>query len=175
MSELLCPAGTLESFHAAISNGADAIYLGLDKFSARAYAENFNLDNLKGLVEFAHLRNVRIYVTVNTITYDDELEEVYMTIDALAAIHVDGVIVQDLAVLTYIATHYSSLEISASTQCGIDDVDGVRLAQELGVKRVVFARETPLEKLKARPKLRSKPSSMALCAFLILVTALCPP
>ena len=149
MSELLCPAGTLESFHAAISNGADAIYLGLDKFSARAYAENFNLDNLKGLVEFAHLRNVRIYVTVNTITYDDELEEVYKTIDALAAIHVDGVIVQDLAVLTYIATHYSSLEISASTQCGIDDVDGVRLAQELGVKRVVFARETPLEKLKA--------------------------
>jgi len=128
MSELLCPAGTLESFHAAISNGADAIYLGLDKFSARAYAENFNLDNLKGLVEFAHLRNVRIYVTVNTITYDDELEEVYKTIDALAAIHVDGVIVQDLAVLTYIATHYSSLEISASTQCGIDDVDGVRLA-----------------------------------------------
>ena len=85
MSELLCPAGTLESFHAAISNGADAIYLGLDKFSARAYAENFNLDNLKGLVEFAHLRNVRIYVTVNTITYDDEFETgktVTYTIDA---------------------------------------------------------------------------------------------
>ena len=149
MSELLCPAGTLEAFHAAISNGADAIYLGLDKFSARAYAENFNLGNLKGLVEFAHLRNVRIYVTVNTITYDDELDEVYKTIDALAAMHVDGVIVQDLAVLAYITSHYSSLEVSASTQCGIDDIDGVRLAQELGVKRIVFARETPLDKLKA--------------------------
>ncbi|MBP5092154.1 MAG: U32 family peptidase [Bacilli bacterium] len=148
MSELLCPAGTKESFHAAISNGADAIYLGLDKFSARAYAENFTLDNLGELVEFAHLRNVKIYVTVNTITYDHELEEVYRTIDALAALHVDGIIVQDLAVLLYATTHYKSLQVSASTQCGIDDEDGVLLAKELGVERVVFARETPLDKLK---------------------------
>ena len=70
--ELLSPAGTLESFYAAISNGADAIYLGLDKFSARAYATNFTLENLKPLVDFAHLRNVRIFVTINTILYDDE-------------------------------------------------------------------------------------------------------
>ena len=148
MSELLCPAGTLEAFHAAISNGADAIYLGLDKYSARAYAENFTLDNLKGLVDFAHLRNVKIYVTVNTIAYDDELEGIYKTIDALAAIHVDGIIVQDLSIIVYATSHYKSLQVSASTQCGIEDEDGVRLASDLGVERVVFARETPLEKLK---------------------------
>ena len=148
MSELLCPAGTIEAFHAAISNGADAIYLGLDKFSARAYAENFNIDNLRELVKFAHLRNVKIYVTVNTIVYDYELEEVYKTIDELAAISVDGVIVQDLAVLTYVTEHYKSMQASASTQCGIEDEDGVALVQDLGVERVVFARETPVARLK---------------------------
>ena len=140
MSELLCPAGTIEAFHAAISNGADAIYLGLDKFSARAYAENFNIDNLRELVKFAHLRNVKIYVTVNTIVYDYELEEVYKTIDELAAISVDGVIVQDLAVLTYVTEHYKSMQASASTQCGIEDEDGVALVQDLGVERVVLRR-----------------------------------
>lgn len=148
MNELLSPAGTLEAFHAAISNGADAIYLGLDKFNARAYANNFTIENLKELLKFAHLRNVKIYVTMNTIVYDYELEEVYKTIDELAAIGVDGIIVQDLAILNYITSHYKSLHAHASTQMGIDDLDGATLAKEMGINRVVFARETNLETLK---------------------------
>ena len=98
MSELLSPAGSIESFYAAIANGADAIYLGLKKFSARAYANNFDIEILKDLVEYAHLRNVKVYVTINTIIYDNELPEIYKTIDDLAQIHVDALIIQDLAV-----------------------------------------------------------------------------
>ncbi|MGN1278792.1 MAG: peptidase U32 family protein, partial [Candidatus Onthovivens sp.] len=146
--ELLSPAGTLESFYAAISNGADAIYLGLDKFSARAYATNFTLENLKPLVDFAHLRNVRIFVTINTILYDDELIEAFNAIDQLAKMNVDAIIVQDLAILDYITRKYKSLEAHASTQMGVDDIEGTKLLKDLGVTRVVYARETPIEILK---------------------------
>jgi len=148
MNELLSPAGTIEAFHAAISNGANAIYLGLDKFSARAYANNFTLESLKELLDFAHLRNVKIYVTINTIVYDDELNEVYKTIDELAKMGVDGIIVQDLAVANYITSTYKSLHAHASTQMGVDDLDAAKLLKELGFTRIVFARETPLVDIK---------------------------
>ncbi len=145
ISELLSPAGTKEAFYAAISNGADAIYLGLDKFNARAYAENFNLDNLKEYVDFAHLRNVKIYVTMNTVLYDYELLEAYRTVDKLAEIGVDALIVQDLALFNYITSTYKSIEAHASTQMGIDDVNGAKIVKELGGTRVVVARETPIK------------------------------
>lgn len=148
MSELLSPVGSKEAFYAAINGGADAVYLGLDKYSARAYAENFTLDNLGELVAYAHLRNVKVFVTINTIIYDFELEEVYKTIDKLAELKVDAIIVQDLAVLNYIANNYESLEAHASTQMGIDDIEAASLVKELGAKRIVFARETPLERIK---------------------------
>lgn len=152
MNELLSPAGSIETFYAAIANGCDAIYLGLDKFSARAYAENFTIDNLKELINFAHLRNVKIYITMNTIIYNNELEEVYKTIDELANINVDALIVQDLAILSYVKNKYKSLEIHASTQMGIDDLDGAKLLKELGVSQIVFARETSLNTLKTIKK-----------------------
>lgn len=148
MSELLSPAGTIEAFHAAIANGCDAIYLGLDKYSARAYANNFTLDSLKELLDFAHLRNVKIYVTINTIVYDKELDDVFLTIDKLAQMGVDAIIVQDLAVANYITSHYKSLKAHASTQMGIDDLDAASLAKDLGFARIVFARETELSKMK---------------------------
>lgn len=148
MHELLSPAGTIEAFYSAIANGADAIYLGLDKFNARAYAANFTLDNLPELTDFAHLRNVKIYVTINTIIYDEEEKDVYQLIDQLAQINIDGIIVQDLAVLTYIISRYPSIKAVASTQMGIDDLEGTKLVQELGVKRVVYARETPIDTLR---------------------------
>lgn len=147
-NEILSPSGEQESFYAAISSGANAIYLGLDKFSARAYAKNFSLDNLKEYVDYAHLRNVKIYVTMNTILFDEELEEAYKTVDKLAKIRVDAIIVQDLTLLNYIATKYKSIEAHASTQMGIDDYYGAKLLKDLNVKRVVFARETSLETLK---------------------------
>mgnify|MGYP003312139165 CR=1 FL=1 len=148
MNELLSPAGSLEAFYAAISNGADAIYLGLDKFSARAYAENFSSSSLKDLLNFAHLRKVKIYVTVNTLIYDEELNDVYSSLEFLASIGVDAVIIQDLAVLHYLTSHYESILPHASTQMGVDDVDAAKLLKELGFKRVVLARETPLPVIK---------------------------
>jgi len=148
MSELLAPAGNIDSFYAAIKNGANAIYLGLDKFSARAYADNFTLENLKEHVEYAHLRNVKIFVTINTIIYDDELQSAYESIDRLAEIGVDAIIVQDLAIFNYIVSNYKSIKAHASTQMGIDDVEGAKLIKELGGTRIVLARETPLETIR---------------------------
>lgn len=148
MNEILSPAGTIESFYAAIANGANAIYLGLDKFNARAYANNFTISTLKELTNFAHLRNVKIYVTMNTIVYDYELEEIFKTIDELAKINVDAIIIQDLAILNYVVNNYKSLEAHASTQMGIDDLEGATLLKKLGIKRIVFARETPIKVMK---------------------------
>ena len=148
MRELLSPAGNIKAFYSAIANGANAIYLGLDKFSARAYAENFTLDNLSEHVNYAHLRNVKVFVTINTIIYDDELDEAYKTIDKLAEIGVDAIIVQDLAIFNYIVSRYDAIKAHASTQMGIDDVEGAKLIKELGGTRIVLARETPLETIK---------------------------
>lgn len=147
-NELLSPAGTITSFYAAISSGANAIYLGIKKFNARAYASNFSLEELKELVKFAHLRNVKIYVTMNTILYDEELIEAFKIIDELALINVDAIIVQDLALLNYITSKYNSLKAHASTQMGIDDIYGAKFLKNIGVSRIVFARETPLDFLK---------------------------
>ena len=108
-NELLAPVGSPAAFYAAISSGCNAIYLGLDKFSARAYATNFNLDNLKEYVDYAHLRNVKVFVTMNTVLYDRELNDAYDTVDQLAKIGVDAIIVQDLALVNYIVNHYKSL------------------------------------------------------------------
>lgn len=148
MSEILSPVGSIDAFYSAINSGCDAVYLGVKKFNARAYANNFSIEELKPLVEYAHLRNVKVYVTMNTIIYDDELKEAYETIDQLANIHVDAIIVQDLAILKYIVDNYKSIEAHASTQMGIDDFMGASLVKQLGATRIVFARETPIETLK---------------------------
>ena len=147
-NELLAPVGSPAAFYAAISSGCNAIYLGLDKFSARAYATNFNLDNLKEYVDYAHLRNVKVFVTMNTVLYDRELNDAYDTVDQLAKIGVDAIIVQDLALVNYIVNHYKSLEAHASTQIGIDDFYSAKVMKDMGVQRVVFARETSLKDMK---------------------------
>lgn len=147
-NELLAPVGSPAAFYAAISSGCNAIYLGLDKFSARAYATNFNLDNLKEYVDYAHLRNVKVFVTMNTVLYDRELNDAYDTVDQLAKIGIDAIIVQDLALVNYIVNHYKSLEAHASTQIGIDDFYSAKVMKDMGVQRVVFARETSLKDMK---------------------------
>ncbi len=148
MSELLLPAGDIKAFYAAISGGCDAIYLGIKKYSARAYANNFTIEELKDLVSYAHLRNVKVYVTMNTILYDEELSEAYKMVDELAKIYVDAIIVQDSALLFYINNNYSSIKAHVSTQMGIDDYYGAKLLKDLGASRIVVARETPLKVLK---------------------------
>ena len=147
MTELLAPAGNMEALIAAISNGADAIYLGMNKFGARAYANNFNLEELKEAINYAHLRGVKIYVTMNTIIFNNELNDAYNQIDELYKIGVDGLIIQDLALFSYVVKNYPLMEAHVSTQMGIDDLEGTLLLKRLGAKRVVLSREVPIDKI----------------------------
>lgn len=157
MTELLAPAGNMEALKAAVSNGADAVYLGMQKFGARAYSANFDLESLKEAAAYAHLRNVKIYVTMNTIVFEDELEDMREQLAKLNEIGVDGAIVQDLAVFDYMVRNFADMEAHCSTQMGIDDLEGTLLFKELQAKRVVLARETPIEKVKEIKKIAKIP------------------
>lgn len=157
MTELLAPAGNMEALKAAISNGCDAIYLGMQKFGARAYSSNFDLESLKEAISYAHLRNVKIYVTMNTIVFENEIPEMKEQINELNDIGVDGIIVQDLAALDYIVKNFLDMEAHCSTQMGIDDLDGTLLFKELGAKRVVLSREVEIEKVKEIKRLAKIP------------------
>ena len=148
MTELLAPAGNMEALKAAISNGCDAVYLGMQKFGARAYSDNFDIESLKEAVRYAHLREVKIYVTMNTIVFQDEIEDMQRQLRELNEIGVDGVIIQDLAVFDYIVNSFTDMEAHCSTQMGIDDLEGTLLFKELGADRVVLSREVPIEKVK---------------------------
>ena len=148
MSELLAPAGNMDALKAAVSNGCDAIYLGMQRFGARAYSSNFDLESLKEAISYCHLRNVKVYVTMNTIVFQDEIQDMKEQVKLLNETGVDGVIVQDLAVFNEIVDHYMDLEAHCSTQMGIDDLEGTLFFKELGAKRVVLSREVPIEKVK---------------------------
>ena len=157
MTELLAPAGNMEALKAAVSNGCDAIYLGMEKFGARAYSSNFDMESLKEAIAFAHLRSVKIYVTMNTILFENEMEEMKEYMVALNEIGVDGIIVQDLAALDFIVQNFLDMEAHCSTQMGIDDLDGALLMKELGANRVVLAREVDIEKVKEIRKISGIP------------------
>lgn len=161
MSELLAPAGSREAFLSAINAGANAVYVGLNTFSARAYANNFSIDELKELVNYAHLRERKVFVTMNTIVFQDELPSAFALIDELAKISVDALIIQDLAIINYVTQKYPTLEAHASTQMGIDDLEGIKVLEQLGVKRVVLSREVSINKIK---QLKAK-TSMPLETF----------
>ena len=157
MSELLAPAGNMEALKAAISNGCDAIYLGMQRFGARAYANNFDVESLKEAIAYAHIRDVKIYVTMNTIVFEEEIEDMKQQIQILNEIGVDGVIVQDLAVFNYIVDNFEDLEAHCSTQMGIDDLEGTLLYKEMGAKRVVLSREVDIQKVKNIKKIAKIP------------------
>ncbi|MBE6030729.1 MAG: U32 family peptidase [Clostridiales bacterium] len=157
MTELLAPAGNMEALRAAVSNGCDAVYLGMQKFGARAYSDNFDYESLKEAVDYAHLRDVKIFVTMNTIVFEDELEEMKAQVNMLNEIGVDGIIVQDLAVFNYIENNFEDMEVHCSTQMGLDDLEGTLLLKELGADRVVLSREVPIEKVKEIKKIADIP------------------
>ena len=102
MSELLAPAGSFEALVAAISNGADAVYLGMNQFGARAYAANFDVETLKQAIRYAHLRNVKIYVTMNTIVFEEELSSMRQMVQTLYEVGVDALIVQNPYAMGYL-------------------------------------------------------------------------
>jgi putative protease len=147
--ELLAPAGGLDAAFAAFHYGADAVYLGLKKFSARAEAENFTLEELDEVVGYAHsLRpRRRVFVTVNTLIRQDELPELIEALAALEEMGVDAVILQDLGVYRAIRQFFPALELHGSTQMSVHNRAGAEVLRELGFKRVVLARELTFEEV----------------------------
>ena len=146
LMEVLAPAGSVESFKAALLAGADAIYLGGKRFGARRFAENFTDAELRGAVALAHDRNVRVYVTVNTLVKQSELGEVLDYLDLLKRIDVDAVIVQDRGLVRLIRDEVK-MPMHASTQMGIHTPEGVLWAKENGLDRVILSRELTLEEI----------------------------
>lgn len=146
--ELLAPAGSYEAFLAAVENGADAVYLGGKLFNARANAANFDIDELKKIVEYAHLRNVKIYITLNILINDKEMKEALDFAYSIYEIGVDAVIVQDLGLASVLHKHIPGLNLHASTQMTIYNLDGVKELEKLGFTRVVLARELSIAEIK---------------------------
>ncbi len=147
-TELLAPAGDLDCFKQAIYNGADAVYLATERFGARAYAKNFTLDELKVALSLAHQIGKKIYVTVNTMLKENELDDCKAYVKVLYNMGVDGIIVADYAMINYIITHCPNMEAHMSTQVGIKDLNDVYFFSSLGAKRCVLAREVTYEEIK---------------------------
>ena len=146
--ELLAPAGSLEIFKGVIESGADAVYVGGSMFGARAYANNFTEEELLEAIDFAHLRGVKVYLTVNTLIKNSELSKLYDYLLVYYKRGLDAVIVQDIGVVKAIHEYFPSMEIHTSTQMTVTGADGVRFLSQFGVTRVVMAREVSLAEMK---------------------------
>ncbi|MGA2403408.1 MAG: peptidase U32 family protein, partial [Syntrophobacteraceae bacterium] len=139
--ELLAPAGNIESFFAAVQSGADAVYLGLKRFSARATASNFSLEDLATLIPFAHKRGVRLYTALNSQIAATEIPELLDTLNALSSLKPDALIVQDAGIFHLVRRFFTNLRLHASTLTAVHNSAGVRALQRIGADRVVLARE----------------------------------
>ena len=147
MSEILAPVGGPEQLYAAVRCGTDAVYLGTKDFNARRNADNFDYEELADAVRYCHVRDVKVYVTVNTLVYDDELFALSGAAENIAAAGVDGVIIQDLAVLKLFRECYPDIARIASTQMAVHNADGARMIEELGFDTLVLARELSKEEI----------------------------
>ncbi|HEY5525339.1 MAG TPA: peptidase U32 family protein, partial [Clostridium sp.] len=137
--ELLAPAGSMESLYAAINSGTDAVYLGGNKFSARANASNFDNENMKIAVDYCHCYGIKIYVTMNTILKENELSDAIKYVGYLYEIGVDALIIQDLGLLKLIQENYKDFQVHASTQMTIHNGQGALYFKEKGFTRVVLS------------------------------------
>lgn len=145
--ELLVPAGDMESLHQAIFNGADAVYLGCKMFGARKFAKNFDNEEIVEAIKLAHLYGVKIYVTMNTLVKDDEVDAFLSQVEYLHKNGVDAIIIQDFGMLCLVREKYPNLEVHASTQANTSSKETAELFYKLGVKRVVFSREMTLDEI----------------------------
>ena len=147
--EVLAPAGSFQTFKAVIEAGADAVYVGGSSFGARAYADNFTEEELLEAIDYAHLRGKKVYLTVNTLLKNKEInDELYDYLLPFYLKGLDAVLVQDFGALSYIHKAFPDLPIHTSTQMTVTGIEGVRLLQSYGVTRVVMARETSLAEMK---------------------------
>ncbi|MBR6232041.1 MAG: U32 family peptidase [Alphaproteobacteria bacterium] len=146
--ELLAPAGDLEAGYAALYYGADAVYLGLKAFSARASATNFSPEELNEFTAYAHYLKRKVYVTINTLIQEKELTDLLATLDVCSACQVDGIILQDLGVARIIKKSYPELSLHASTQMAVHNKEGALALQKAGFSRIVLARELTLSEIK---------------------------
>ena len=146
--ELLSPAGNMECLYAAINAGADAIYIGGKHFGARAFADNFTDEEIIEAINYCHLVGVKLYVTVNTMITEELVNPFIKYIDFLHKNNIDAVIISDLGMIDYLRQVYPNLEIHASTQMHIHNLEGANFISKLGVRRVVLARETDIDLLK---------------------------
>ena len=147
--EILAPAGGFDSVLAAVRSGADAVYLGEKEFSARSSAHNFDEDELKEAVAYCHIHGVKVYVTVNTIVFDDEFDRLRRAIEIAAKADVDALIVQNMGVARLARQIAPELPLHASTQMSVHTVSGVKALHEMGFKRVVLAREMSRDEIRA--------------------------
>ena len=147
-AELLAPAGNYESFLGAIHAGADAVYLGGEKFGARAYAGNFSAEELCRAIRYAHLSNRKVYLTLNTLVKESEFAEIRDYLTPFYETGLDGVILQDLGVLAYVRENFPALPLHISTQAAVTGVYGARFLKEQGAVRIVPARELSLDELR---------------------------
>lgn len=143
--EVLSPAGSIDSFFAAINNGCDAVYLGLQDFNARDKADNFTTENIKDYVRIAHLFNVKVYLTVNTIVTDFEMDKLRELISFAVDAKVDAYIVQDLGVAKMLKDNFKGIVLHASTQMGVHNLYGAKVIENMGFTRVVLSREATLK------------------------------
>lgn len=146
--EILAPAGSKETFITAIEAGADAIYCGLQDFSARSKAKNFTPNEFKNYVAYAHSKNVKVYAALNTLIQQKQIKQAVKTLDYISQANADAVIVQDFGIVNIIKTYFPNLKLHASTQMAIHNSYGVLEAKKNGFKRVVLARELSLQEIK---------------------------
>lgn len=146
--KILSPAGNFESLKMAVYNGADEVYLGISDFNARNNIDGFDLSSLKEAVDFAHVFDVRVCLAINILFSDEEMQKALDVVDDSYNLGVDAFIIQDYGLAKLVHDNYGEIEIHASTQMGLHNLEGVKAVEDLGFKRVVLARETPLEEIK---------------------------
>lgn len=149
MHELLVPAGNLECVKIAITSGADAVYAGLKSFGARKFANNLSEDEVIEALKICHLYNKKLYITMNTLVKDNEVEEFLKQIEFLHKIGIDAILMQDFGMICLVRQMYPNLEIHASTQANSSSLETIKMFYEMGIKRVVLSRELSLDEIKS--------------------------
>lgn len=139
--------GNAESLRSAVQNGADSVYFGSNLFSARAFASNFDDENLKSAISYARLRGVKTHLTLNTLIKNNEFEDAFLVAKKAYEYGIDAIIVQDLGLALYLIKNFPDLPIHASTQMSVHNLEGVLELENLGFKRVVLSRELSLDEI----------------------------